>query len=162
MILMTPGRSHTKRRPVPSFGLAMSIGSTNPPAPSTSWTLTLPGSFPPGRAQEMSWGLTVDSIWGASLGSAFAVFEAPPEEDEHPNAAAMATTAIRFPTRLMVKVLPFSMPIKFRSPEVNLEEHGTYQPPFSSVKALGHRDADPSPPRSASLDQLVTRRGFNG
>src|SRR6185369_12194280 len=107
MILMTPGRSQTNRRPVPSFGLAMWMGSTKPPATSTSCTFTSPDSLPPGRAHSRSSGLTVDSICGASFAGDGAGLEVAAGEEAQPNAAARHIAEIRFRTRFMVLILPF-------------------------------------------------------
>src|SRR5215469_12569945 len=50
MILMRPGRSHTNKRPEPSWGLAIWMGSTKPPATSTKLIFMPCGNLPPGRA----------------------------------------------------------------------------------------------------------------
>jgi hypothetical protein len=56
-------------------------------------------------------------------------------EEAQPNAAARHIAEIRFRTRFMVLILPFDA-ARVQSSGVNLEEPGTYQPPFSSVKPL--------------------------
>src|SRR5215831_11824567 len=134
MILITPGRSQTKRRPVPSFGLAMWIGSTKPPATSTSCTLTSPGSLPPGRAHSRSSGRTVDSIWGVSFGLDGGGFTEGADV-EHPRATAKPAAHTKFRARFMVLILPISMP---QDPTVRGESRRArnLSPPFSSVKPL--------------------------
>jgi hypothetical protein len=100
MILMTPGRSQTKRRPLPSFGLAMWIGSTKLAGDLDQLDLHVAGQLAAGTGRtRASSGLTVDSMWGLSLALARTRASRRGRRERTATAAARHSVEIRFHTR---------------------------------------------------------------